>query len=471
MSDATTIEQLDFSTNLLRAMLWQHNTATQLEALVRAKDNWYQTNQRDFWTNWVKDVFDLRTANAFGLQVWSRILGIPLQVAITPSNPLVPGWGFASADTMPAFARASSATYRNPTTGLLTTVGNNIPRYRGTNKTGLMIEEAATNVWGNSNDFQTGLVGTATYTTGVLDPAGGNNATKATAPTIGPIAICDYNNTAANRHIVAQPGDFVTMTIFGKMDPGVTYVQVGMYDLGGVLPIATTGRFDLINGKVLLKGPFALGCEISETYANGFFRVAVRAQLSAAAPINDVIGPFITFNATAAGQSVTVYGLDFKIENGVSSYIDTTGQPTGAARAADIPGVTATANRNYDHGGFSNANGGTAGLSVEQQRILLRLRYYQLISRCTVPDINRICAAVFSELGTVYVLDGNDMSYVIYVFDFSPGSQLSFLLEQYDLLPRPAGVGVKYNIITRPVFGFGQFNKNFDNGTFAKDTK
>lgn len=218
------IQDLDFSSDLLRALLWQHNTAARTEALVRAKNAWYEENQRDFWTNWVKDVFDLRTANAFGLQVWSRILGVPLQVAITPTTRLKPAFGFGS------------------------------------------------------------------------------------------------------------------------------------------------------------------------------------------------------FNS------------------------------------------------NFNNSNFTNNNGGTAGLTVEQQRILLRLRYYQLISRCTVPDINRICAAVFADLGTVYVLDGNDMEFTIYVFDFSPGSQLQFLLEQYDLLPRPAGVGVKYNIVTRPVFGFGPFNKNFNNGTFAKDT-
>jgi hypothetical protein len=88
------IQALDFSVDLLRALLWQHNEASRLEGLVRAKQTWYDANQEAFWTDWVADVFDLRTANEFGLTVWAIILdmGLALPSQVDPSDK--PIWGF-----------------------------------------------------------------------------------------------------------------------------------------------------------------------------------------------------------------------------------------------------------------------------------------------------------------------------------------------------------------------------------------
>lgn len=217
MSD---IQDIDFSTNLLRALLWQHNKAAKLETIIAKKQEWYDLNLSAFWSDWIRDVFDLRTANEFGCQVWARILGIRLTIATSPTNPDQPAWAFGS-------------------------------------------------------DRQ-----------------------------------------------------------------------------------------------------------------------------------------------------------------------------------------------NFGRGNFGQTGSGSIGLTVEQQRLVLRLRYYQLVSRCTVPEINRFMAHIFGDLGRVFVQDLNNMSYIVYVFDFSPGSQLALILENYDLLPRPATVGVQYLVATRPVFGFGEFNRNFENGNF-----
>jgi hypothetical protein len=121
--------------------------------------------------------------------------------------------------------------------------------------------------------------------------------------------------------------------------------------------------------------------------------------------------------------------------------------------------------QNFDNGNFGVSAAG-AGLTIEQKRILLQLRYYKLISRCTVPEINERMKAILGQYGSVYVLDGNNMEYVTYVFGFQPNSALQFILENFDVLPRPAAVGVKYIVSTRPAFGFGSYNQNFDNGTF-----
>lgn len=216
----TDIQRIDYHAEIMRGLLWQHNRAANLEALISGKDGWFKANHGGFWDDWLRDVFDLRTANEFGLQVWARILNVPLQVNIPPTAQTSPAFGFGA------------------------------------------------------------------------------------------------------------------------------------------------------------------------------------------------------FNA------------------------------------------------NFNNGGFSNSGGGIAGLSVDQQRLLLRLRYCQLVSRCTVTDINRILANVFKDQGTVYVVDPLDMSFIVYVFDFAPGSQLMFLLEQFDLMPRPATVGVKYLVSAIPNWGFGEYHINFNNGNF-----
>lgn len=215
----STVQDFDFSVNLLRAILWQDNNAATLQAILQQKQDWYTTNQTEFWTDWLANVFDIRTANEFGLSVWAIILGIPTSLIVPPTT----------------------------------------------------------------------------------------------------------------------------------------------------------------------KKNFGFGA------------------------------PHFNFN----------------------------------------------------RGNFGHSSSVVVGLTLEQKRILLRLRYFKLISRPTVPAINRMLKSVLGDQGGVYVLDANDMSFTTYVFGFQPNSTLALILQSQDVLPRPAAVGIKFIISTRPVFGFGPYNKNFNNGTFG----
>lgn len=218
-----TKQEFDFSVDILRSLLWQHNKAEHLESLLRAKQEWYNTNQRDFWLSWIRDVFDLRTANEFGLSVWAIILGLPLNI-------------------------------------------------------------------------QTG----------------------------------------------------------------------------------------------------------------------------------------------ASGAGKPAFGLGPK-------------------------------RRNFGRGNFTSATSKSIVLTKEQARLVLRLRYFQLVARCTVTDLNRFLKYLFGAQGDVHVLDANDMSFVTYIFNFSPDTRFEFLLQNFDVLPRPAGVGVKYLVIASDDFGFGEFNQNFYDSNFATE--
>lgn len=213
-------QQLDFSVNVLRALLWQYNAAENLQGILQAKQDWYDENQTAFWSDWITNVFDLRTANDFGLTVWSILLGVPLSITLAP--------------------------------------------------------------------------------------------------------------------------DYLDKRVFGY----------GQY------------------------------------------------------------------------------------------------------------------HKNFASSNYGNKTQTEVVLTQAQKRIVIQLRYYQLVSRGTVPQTNKFLASVFSDFGPAYVLDGLNME-IDYTFGFSLPAQLQFVLTHYDILPRPAGVGVSYRVITRDTFGYGPFHKNYTRGNFG----
>jgi hypothetical protein len=69
------------------------------------------------------------------------------------------------------------------------------------------------------------------------------------------------------------------------------------------------------------------------------------------------------------------------------------------------------------------------------------------------------------------MLDGLNMT-IRYVFLFQPSVALALFLSTFDLLPRPAGVGVTIVIASNTVFGFSVLpwvnnNQNFHNANFS----
>jgi len=89
------IQQLDFSVNLLSSLLWEYSNATNLQSIIQSKQDWFNSFQEQFWNDWITNVFNLQTANAFGLEVWSIILGQPLYINTMPSvNNAY--WGFGA---------------------------------------------------------------------------------------------------------------------------------------------------------------------------------------------------------------------------------------------------------------------------------------------------------------------------------------------------------------------------------------
>lgn len=124
-------------------------------------------------------------------------------------------------------------------------------------------------------------------------------------------------------------------------------------------------------------------------------------------------------------------------------------------------------NLNFENGNFGRDTSAALSLTVEQCRLALRLRYFQLTTRATVPEVNAFMAYLFADQGSVYVLDSLDMTEAAYVFTFPPDPSVTFVLQQFDLLPRPAGVGVRILINPTDVFGFEPYYLNFEQGNFG----
>lgn len=89
-----TIQEFDYSVDLLKALIWQYNKAPNLQAILQDKQDWYNTNQTQFWEDWFTNVFNLDTCNDFGCVVWAIILGVPLNFVSGDMPKTGIPWGF-----------------------------------------------------------------------------------------------------------------------------------------------------------------------------------------------------------------------------------------------------------------------------------------------------------------------------------------------------------------------------------------
>lgn len=57
-------------------LIWQYCNAPNLAQIIENEFAFYKKNVNDFFNDWYNDVFNLLTANTFGLNVWANILGV-----------------------------------------------------------------------------------------------------------------------------------------------------------------------------------------------------------------------------------------------------------------------------------------------------------------------------------------------------------------------------------------------------------
>jgi len=119
-----------------------------------------------------------------------------------------------------------------------------------------------------------------------------------------------------------------------------------------------------------------------------------------------------------------------------------------------------------DKANFKPVGNNEITLSVEQKRLIIKLRYAQLVSRGTLPEINSALRLIFNH--NVFAVDSYDMSSFYMVSTEQLTADVQYVLEKYDLLPRPAGVGIEVIVYTIREFGFAPYYNNFNDAYFGE---
>lgn len=100
--------------NLLSALDWQRSAADIAKQFIINEQNWLDVNHCQFWNDWKVDVFNLSTANDFGLAVWSIILDEDISGYAVASPQDYPSFGFGIDDKNfenGSFATENATTY------------------------------------------------------------------------------------------------------------------------------------------------------------------------------------------------------------------------------------------------------------------------------------------------------------------------------------------------------------------------
>lgn len=165
-----------------------------------------------------------------------------------------------------------------------------------------------------------------------------------------------------------------------------------------------------------------------------------------------------------------IFNLDTANDFGLQIWSIILGQPLFVNFLSDgrVTWGFGSEHENFERSNFASDASGSYRLPASTARVLLKLRYFQLTSAGTVPEINRALKWIFGEeYGVAWLNDNHDMTQM-YTFTFPLPSDLIFIFNNFDVLPRPAGVGSEYRVIVNDAWGFDEFHENFDNGNFSE---
>lgn len=70
------VMNLQNTVDLMSCILWQYNKAPRIQMLIQKCQDEFDGNVKDFWNNFYTNIFNIDTANTFGLSVWGILLGV-----------------------------------------------------------------------------------------------------------------------------------------------------------------------------------------------------------------------------------------------------------------------------------------------------------------------------------------------------------------------------------------------------------
>lgn len=146
---------------------------------------------------------------------------------------------------------------------------------------------------------------------------------------------------------------------------------------------------------------------------------------------------------TAGAYGLNIWGKILNLSR-VMSY-----QPTVqwfGFREADLSTPTQTDPQPFGSAPFVAADvtqGGSLVLADEDYRKALMMRAMANITDCTIPSLNRMLMYLFSDSGYAWVTTDGPMQ-MSYHFAFTPSSSELALIQNSNILPKPAGCQVSY---------------------------
>jgi hypothetical protein len=474
-----------------KTVMKEFSNSPTLLALLDDFDQWCDTTA--FQAQFLSYVWDITTAQGFGLDIWGRILGQSryLQVQQTPGF----NFGFNALTVVTAGTTFGAGDGTTTAFQLKDALGNNVtpvgtPIVYRTDWQGKqqMYTTPRTNMVGQSEVYTTGWTITrASVTQPGLQTLHGTTAFKLVEDTSAGTHLMQ-RASAANTFAVGDVGVVSAVVHVGER-PQLRFGFSGSGAMAAttVLVDLPTGAFTTVTGT-----PLAFGLQ---PLANGWMRVYMGL---AATSTGTATGQFITAhdgNSSYTGDGVSGLYVDaVQVENlGPSpaavlptSYIacpttsavtltdySITGGGAVTMAVAPLSGATLTWAGKYTKPGtnwqpfnvapfYNGSSSATVAFPLQDTyyRKLLLVKAAANIASCDCPSINYLMRAMFGDRGRCYVgYDPLNPMHIGYHFEFFPTAVEKSIIES-GLFPQPAGTTVEYiyETLTYAPFGFAGAN-------------
>lgn len=84
-------------------------------------------------------------------------------------------------------------------------------------------------------------------------------------------------------------------------------------------------------------------------------------------------------------------------------------------------------------------------LADDMYKVMLNCVLLKTTTDCSLESINAYCKHLFTQMGgSAFIRDSEDMEFTYFIFRFKMPDWFKYIIDNYDILPRAAGVGMKY---------------------------
>lgn len=109
---------------------------------------------------------------------------------------------------------------------------------------------------------------------------------------------------------------------------------------------------------------------------------------------------------------------------------------------------------------FYDENNNLMVLTDDQFREIIKIRAFGTVWDGSIATMNVFLSNLFKDRGVCYMLDPQNMTYELFVFQFELEDWERYLFLNYDIFPRPAGVATQIEEVgDTKYFGFSSYDQ------------